>query len=89
MGSPPLLLWIGVFLIGLIVGRWWFAVGAAVVVFIFVTATADLEASSAEVGFFASVAVLITLLCAIALRSLVVSLIRDVRNGRRERRHLD
>lgn len=89
MGSPPLLIWVGVFLVGLVVGRWWFAVGAGVVVFIFVTATADLEASSAEVGFFAGVAVLITLLCAVALRSLVVSLVKDVRNGRRKRRHLD
>lgn len=85
MGEPPLLIWIAVFLVGLIVGRWWFAVGAAVVVFIFVTATADLEVSSAEVGFFAGVAVLITLLCGVALRWFVVAIAKGILDGRRKR----
>jgi uncharacterized membrane protein YccC len=89
VGEPPIAIWIAVFLVGAIVGRWWLSIVAGVAVFAVIAVATDPGPGSVEVGFLVGVAVFITLLCAIALRSLVVSLVRDALDQRRKRRHLD
>jgi len=77
VGEPPLAIWIGIFLIGVIIGRWWFSIVAGVGVFVVIAVASDPEAGSVEVGFIAGVAVFLVTLCAILLRSFVVGIVKD------------
>jgi hypothetical protein len=85
MGEPPIAIWIAVFLVGVIVGRWWFSIVAGVGVFVVIAVATDPEAGSVEIGFLVGVAVFLATLFAFALRWLVVAIAKGVLEGRRKR----